>query len=123
MNLCFEVACLDRFYIANITKNYKIRQVAQKILELSFDDRVQKDDISLIEDIASFGRGKKKHKYYHLLTSIVYYTLRQYIKKMILPIVYSIAKTKLKELYDFASKFSKKDLADYKKCKEIFGKV
>lgn len=124
--IIIKVACLDRLYSTNITKSYKIPQVAQKILESGFDDRVQKGDISLVDDIASLGRtqiveqgGKQilsfASKYCVWHSSVVY-------GKDDFVIIDSIVKTKLKEFnenYNFAPKFSKKDLKDYKKYKEI----
>lgn len=126
-----KVACLDRLYSTDITKSYKIPQVAQKILESGFDDRVQKGDISLVDDIASLGKtqieeqgGKQilsfASKYCVWHSSVVY-------GKDDFVIIDSIVKTKLKEFndderYNFAPKFSKKDLKDYKKYKEILEK-
>lgn len=126
-----KVACLDRLYSTNITKSYKIPQVAQKILQSDFDDRVQKGDISLVDDIASLGKaqiegqgGKQilsfASKYCVWHSSVVY-------EKDDFVIIDSIVKAKLKEFndseeYNFAPKFSKKDLKDYKKYKEILEK-
>lgn len=126
--IIIKVACLDRLYSTNITKNYKIPQVAQHIKKLNFDDRVQKGDITLVDDIASLGKvqiegqgGKQilsfASKYCVWHSSVVY-------GKDDFVIIDSIVKTKLKEFneqYPFA-KFSKKDLKDYKKYKEILEK-
>lgn len=123
--IIIKVACLDRLYSTNITKSYKIPQVAQHIQKLNFDDRVQKGDITLVDDIASLGRtqieeqgGKQilsfASKYCVWHNDCIY-------KKDDFVIIDSIVKTKLKEFneqYPFA-KFSKKDLKDYKKYKEI----
>ena len=127
--IIIKVACLDRLYSTNITKNYKIPQVAQHIRKLNFDDRVQKGDISLVDDIASLGKaqiegqgGKQilsfASKYCVWHSSVVY-------GKDDFVIIDSIVKTKLKEFnenYNFAPRFSKKDLKDYKKYKEILEK-
>lgn len=127
--IIIKVACLDRLYSTNITKSYKIPQVAQKILQSGFDDRVQKGDITLVDDIASLGKtqieeqgGKQilsfASKYCVWHSSVVY-------GKDDFVIIDSIVKTKLKEFnekYNFAPKFSKKDLKDYKKYKEILEK-
>lgn len=124
--IIIKVACLDRLYSTNITKSYKIPQVAQHIRKLNFDDRVQKGDITLVDDIANFsraqieGQGGKQilsfaSKYCVWHSSVVY-------GKDDFVIIDSIVKTKLKEFneeYSFAPKFSKKDLKDYKKYKEI----
>ena len=126
--IIIKVACLDRLYSTNITKSYKIPQVAQKILESGFDDRVQKGDITLVDDIASLGKtqiegqgGKQilsfASKYCVWHNDCIY-------KKDDFVIIDSIVKTKLKEFneqYPFA-KFSKKDFKDYKKYKEILEK-
>lgn len=127
--IIIKVACLDRLYSTNITKSYKIPQVAQKILESGFDDRVQKGDISLVDDIASLGKAQIEEqggkqilsfasKYCVWHSSVVY-------GKDVFVIIDSIVKTKLKEFnenYNFAPRFSKKDLKDYKKYKEILEK-
>lgn len=127
--IIIKVACLDRLYSTNITKSYKIPQVAQHLQKLNFDDRVQKGDITLVDDIASLGRtqigeqgGKQilsfASKYCVWHNDCIY-------KKDDFVIIDSIVKTKLKEFneeYSFAPKFSKKDLKDYKKYKEILEK-
>ena len=126
--IIIKVACLDRLYSTNITKSYKVPQVAQHIKKLNFDDRVQKGDITLVDDIANLGKaqiegqgGKQilsfASKYCVWHSSVVY-------GKDDFVIIDSIVKTKLKEFneqYPFA-KFSKKDLKDYKKYKEILEK-
>lgn len=99
--IIIKVACLDRLYSTNITKSYKIPQVAQKILQSGFDDRVQKGDITLVDDIANLGKtqiegqgGKQilsfASKYCAWHSSVVY-------EKDDFVIIDSIVKTKLKE--------------------------
>lgn len=123
--IIIKVACLDRLYSTNITKSYKIPQVAQHILNLNFDDRVQKGDITLIDDIANLGRSGEQGGAKILSFASKYCVWHNdYIyKKDDFVIFDSIVKTKLKEFNEqfefFTPKFSKKDLKDYKKYKEI----
>ena len=120
--IIIKITCLDSFYGTNLTKSYKIHEVAQEILKLDFDSRVQKGDISLVDDLATFGIDKGRPKILSFASKYcVWHNYGVYGKDSFV-ILDSIVKSKLKDfnkIYEFSEKFGDKDLENYAKYKEI----
>lgn len=120
--IIIKITCLDSFYGTNLTKSYKIHEVAQEILKLDFDSRVQKGDISLVDDLATFGADKGKPKILSFASKYCVWHNNGVYGKDSFVILDSIVKSKLKEfnkIYKFSEKFGDKDLENYAKYKEI----
>ena len=83
---------------------------------------MQKGDISLVDDLATFGTDKGKPKILSFASKYcVWHNYGVYGKDSFV-ILDSVVKSKLKELnkiYDFSEKFGDKDLENYTKYKEI----
>lgn len=65
LEIIIKIGCLDNFYSTNATKNIKIPDIAEKILNIKdFDLRIQKWDMDLVRELAIFGKGDKEIKLY-----------------------------------------------------------
>lgn len=65
LEIIIKIGCLDNFYSTNATKNIKIPDIAEKILNIKdFDLRIQKWDTDLVRELAIFGKGDKEIKLY-----------------------------------------------------------
>lgn len=124
LEIIIKIGCLDNFYSTNATKNVKIPDIAEKIINIKdFDLRIQKWDTDLVRELAIFGKGDKEIKLYSFATK--YCTLHNFMvhKRNDYAIYDSIVCKKLKDfnkLYPFAE-FSDDDwtLESYPKYREI----
>lgn len=124
LEIIIKIGCLDNFYSTNATKNVKIPDIAEKIINIKdFDLRIQKWDMDLVRELAIFGKGDKEIKLYSFATK--YCTLHNCMvhKRNDYAIYDSIVCKKLKDFnkfYPFAE-FSDDDwtLESYPKYREI----
>lgn len=124
LEIIIKIGCLDNFYSTNATKNIKIPDIAEKILNIKdFDLRIQKWDTDLVRELAIFGKGDKEIKLYSFATK--YCTLHNCMvhKHNDYAIYDSIVCKKLKDfnkLYPF-TEFSDDDwtLESYPRYREI----
>lgn len=69
LEIIIKIGCLDNFYSTNATKNIKIPDIAEKILNIkNFDLRIQKWDMDLVRELAIFGKNDKEIKLYSFAT-------------------------------------------------------
>ena len=119
--IILKIACLDSFYSTNLTMNAKIHEIAEKILRLKFDERVQRGDLSLVDELAN----SAKTKIYSFASKYCSWHNWEVYEKDDFVIFDSLVRIKLKEFnesYEFA-KFSGKGLKEnYSKYKEILEK-
>lgn len=124
LEIIIKIGCLDNFYSTNATKNIKIPDIAEKILNIKdFDLRIQKWDMDLVRELAIFGKGDKEIKLYSFASK--YCTLHNCMvhKRNDYAIYDSIVCKKLKDfnkLYPF-TEFSDDDwvLESYPRYREI----
>ena len=124
LEIIIKIGCLDNFYSTNATKNVKIPDIAEKIINIkNFDLRIQKWDMDLVRELAIFGKDDKEIKLYSFATK--YCTLHNCMvhKRNDYAIYDSIVCKKLKDfnkLYPFAE-FSDDDwtLESYPRYREI----
>lgn len=117
-NICIEdiiIKCsaLNDFYSTNI---FDIHTVAQHILSLHIDERLENGDFSLVKDIAHVEVNGKDHFFYSFATKYCshhqpkrYSIYDSYVEKVLLS---------MNEKYNFAS-FKKEDLKDYYKYMDV----
>lgn len=119
--IIIKATCLNTFYGTNLTKNYKIHEIAQEILKIDFDKRVKSGDISLVDELGQLGTKLGKVKIYSFASKYcVWHNYGVYDKDDFV-IFDSVVRKKLKyfkEHYHFAE-FSDKDLNNYATYKEI----
>ena len=53
-----KITCLDTFYSTNLTMNAKVPDIAEKIIGLNFDERVEKGRLDLVDDLAKLTKNK-----------------------------------------------------------------
>ncbi len=113
IEILLKVGILNSFYSTNIFKPFA---VAERILKLKIDERLNKGDISLIKDIAKNNISGKNKNFYSFATK--YCSMHN-------PEEYPMYDSYLEWIlclynkqYEFY-RFNKEDLRDYKKFKEI----
>ena len=111
--ILIKCSCLNDFYSTNI---FSIYPVAKQIYDLNIDDRLQKGDSTLVNDIAHISiNGKEKNfysfasKYCSYHNNIEFPIYDYFVDKMLM---YFQKKDKF-------SLFKKDDLKDYTKFKKI----
>lgn len=112
-NILVKASVLNDFYSTNI---FKIFSVAKHILKLNIDKRLKKGDTTLVNDIAKVNINGVEKNFYSFATKYcshhypkLFPIYDSYVEKVLL---YFLKKDKFE-------KFSKKDLKDYTKFKNI----
>lgn len=112
-NIIIKCSLLNDFYSTNI---FKVYPVAKHILELNVDERLEKNDLTLVNDIANVEISGKKKNFYSFASKYcshhnqeIYPIYDSYVKKMLMH---------FKNIDHFSS-FKEKDLRNY----DIFIKV
>lgn len=123
--IILKITCLDTFYSTNLTMSAKIPDIAEQILHVNFDERVKNGDLSLVSKIAQHKTkdGKTRECLSFASKYCVWHNYEVYEKDDFV-IFDSLVRDKLVEFnekFHFA-KFSKKELKNYTKFKEILTK-
>lgn len=112
-NILIKCSVLNDFYSTNI---FKIYPVAKHILELNVDERLRKNDMTLVDDIAKVVISDTEKNFYSFASKycshhkpLEYPIYDSYVGKMLLH---------FKKVYHFYS-FDKIDLKNYTKFKTI----
>lgn len=115
-----KASALNDFYSTNI---FKIYPVAQRIIELRIDERLEKNDINLVNDIANVKVSEQtdstKEKYINFYSFATKYCSRH--KPTEYPIFDSYVEKMLKYYRDIDNKisFNNSELKKYNRYKEI----
>ena len=119
--IILKITCLDSFYSTNLTMSAKIHGIAEKILRLNFDKRVQGGDLSLVDELANSATTK----IYSFASKYCSWHNWEVYKKDDFVIFDSLVRTKLKDFnksYEFAKFSGKKLKENYAKYKEVLEK-
>lgn len=112
-DILLKVTALNNLYNTNI---YDVLPVAQHILELNIDNRLEQEDLNLIEEIQKVTIGGKERNFYSFATKYC-----SHHKPAVFPIYDKYVDKCLRyfKKFDNFSSFKNEDLKDYKKLKKI----
>jgi len=112
-DILIKASSLNDFYSTNI---FSIFSVAKHIMSLNIDDRLKKNDATLVNDIARVKINGKEKNFYSFATKycshhkpVEYPIYDSYVEKILM----------FFNKKDFFDKFKKEDLKNYEKFKEV----